>query len=193
MRKATTMMVISRDKRGRRVDWYQTVFELIDMRSFSNLWFWISLAVLWSSASHWIIGVPFDFVQRAKRHGKAHTDDLETLVRINVNRILYIANTAGLWIVGLTGFLVSGLLVVGFYYGIEFAQAVACLLVPMCFVGALTLRTARLIAAGENTGQALLRRLTRHRMSTQAIGMAAIFVTSMWGMWQNMNIGVLGN
>ncbi len=175
------------------MNWYQTVFELIDMRSFSNLWFWISLAVLWSSASHWVVGVPFDLVMRAKRQAGAHSDDLEALVRINVNRILYIANTAGLWIVGFLTFTVSGLLVVGFYYGIEFAQAVACLLVPMCFVGALTLRTARIIAAGENTGKALHRRLSRHRMSTQAIGMVSIFVTSMWGMWQNMNIGVLGN
>ncbi|MCU0909379.1 MAG: component of SufBCD complex, partial [Rhodobacteraceae bacterium] len=32
------------------MDWYLTVFEVIDMRSFSNLWYWIGLAVLWSSA-----------------------------------------------------------------------------------------------------------------------------------------------
>jgi hypothetical protein len=175
------------------VDWYETVFELIDMRSFSNLWFWIALAVLWSSASHWVIGVPYDLVLRARRYGESHQDDLETLVRINVNRILYIANTAGLWVVGLTAAMVSGLLVLGFAYGVEFAQAVSCLLVPMCIVGALTVRTARLIAAGENTGAALFRRLSRHRMSTQAIGMVAILITSMWGMWQNMQIGVLGN
>lgn len=175
------------------MDWYQTVFELIDMRSFSNLWFWISLAVLWSSASHWVVGVPFDLIQRAKRYGGTHTEDLETLVRINVNRVLFIANTAGLWIVGLTAALVSGLLVLGFAYNVEFAQAVSCLLVPMCMVGALTLRTAKLIAAGENTGAALHRRLTRHRLSTQAIGMVAIFVTSMWGMWQNLQIGAFGS
>jgi hypothetical protein len=179
--------------KGRPVDWYETIFELIDMRSFSNLWFWISLAVLWSSASHWVIGVPYDLVLRARRYGENHLDDLEALVRINVNRILYIANTAGLWVVGLTAFMVSGLLVLGFMYEVEFAQALSCLFVPMCLVGALTLRTAKLIDAGENTGPALFRRLSRHRMSTQAIGMVAILVTSMWGMWQNMQIGVLGN
>ncbi|MEC7670546.1 MAG: component of SufBCD complex, partial [Pseudomonadota bacterium] len=27
------------------MDWHQTVYELIDFRSFSNLWFWIGLAV----------------------------------------------------------------------------------------------------------------------------------------------------
>lgn len=163
------------------------------MRSFSNLWFWISLAVLWSSASHWVIGVPYDLIQRAKRHGDPHSDDLETLVRINVNRVLHIAHTAGLWLVGLMAALVSGLLMLGFVYNVEFAQAVACLLVPMCLVGGLTLRTATMIAAGENSGAALHRRLTRHRLATQAIGMVAIFITSMWGMWQNLQIGAFGN
>jgi len=42
------------------VTWYETIFELIDMRSFSNLWYWIVLSVLWSTMSHWVLGVPFD-------------------------------------------------------------------------------------------------------------------------------------
>lgn len=175
------------------MDWYLTVFEVIDMRSFSNLWYWIALAVLWSSASHWVLGVPYDLVQRANRHGGAHTEDLETLARINVNRLLYISNTAGLWIVGATAFFVSALLVLGFLYRVQFAQALACLVVPMCLVSVLSLRTARLIAAGENTGAALHRRLARQRISTQAIGMFSIFFTSMWGMWQNISVGVLGH
>lgn len=175
------------------MDWYRIVFDLIDMRSFSNLWFWIALAVLWSSTSHWVVGIPFDTIQRARRYGGEYLGDLETLARINVNRLLYIANTAGLWLVGLTTALLSGLIVLGFVYRMEFAQAVSCLLVPMCLVGFLTIRTARLIAGGENTGAALFRRLSRHRMTTQAIGMLAIFITSMWGMWQNMHIGVLSH
>ena len=163
------------------------------MRSFSNLWYWIALAVLWSSTSHWVIGVPHDMIQRARRLGGASLDDLETLVAINVTRILYIAGTAGLILVGITAAVVSALIVLGFVYQIEFAQAVSCMLVPMCLVGALTVRTALRIQRGENTGADLLRRLSRHRLSTQVIGMFAIFITSMWGMWQNMNIGVLGN
>jgi hypothetical protein len=49
--------------------WYSNVFEVIDMRSFSSLWYWIALAVMWSSASHYVLGVPFDLVQRARRRG----------------------------------------------------------------------------------------------------------------------------
>ena len=181
-----------RRKRGLLLEWYQTIFELIDMRSFSNLWFWIALAVMWSSTSHWVIGVPFDLIQRAKRQAGQPLTDLQSLVRINVNRILYIATTSGLWIVGIATALLSVLLMLGFYYHIEFAQAVACLLVPMCLVGSLTVRTAKLINDGENTGAALFRRLSRHRLTTQLIGVLSIFITSMWGMWQNMHIGVLG-
>jgi hypothetical protein len=183
---------LCRRKRGLRLEWYQTIFELIDMRSFSNLWFWIALAVMWSSTSHWVIGVPFDLIQRAKRQAGQPLEDLQAIVRINVNRILYIATTSGLWLVGITAAVLSVLLMLGFYYHIEFAQAVACLLVPMCLVGSLTIRTAKLINEGENTGAALFRRLTRHRLTTQMIGVVSIFVTSMWGMWQNMHIGVLG-
>ena len=61
------------------MDLSQTIFELIDMRSFSNLWFWIALAVVWSSASHWVLGVPWDMALRAKRKGGQLAEDFETL------------------------------------------------------------------------------------------------------------------
>jgi len=34
------------------VDFLDLVTEVIDLRSFSNLWYWIVLAILWSSLSH---------------------------------------------------------------------------------------------------------------------------------------------
>ena len=171
---------------------YQVLFELIDMRSFSNLWYWIMLAVMWSSASHWVLGVPFDLISRARRQGGQWQQDLEALVRINTGRMLYIVQTAGIWLVAFLCFLLTALLVLAIYYRVEFAQAVLFLLVPMCILSALSLRTARMIEAGENAGTALHRRLVRHRISTQALGMVSIFVTSMFGMYVNLNIGVLG-
>ena len=50
------------------MDLTQTLFDVIDFRSFSNLWFWIMLAVAWSTASHWVLGIPFDMVLRARQH-----------------------------------------------------------------------------------------------------------------------------
>ena len=43
---------------------------------------WIVLAVAWSSASHWVLGVPFDMVMRARRQGGQAAADLEDLARI---------------------------------------------------------------------------------------------------------------
>ena len=127
------------------MDWYQTLFEMIDMRSFSNLWFWIALAVMWSTASHWVLGVPFDMVLRARRYGGEAQADLEDIVRINVNRLLYISQVSGLWLLGLGFFVLTSLVLLGFVYAIEFAQALLLLGFPMSLVGLLSLSTARLI------------------------------------------------
>jgi len=174
------------------LDWHETIFELIDMRSFSNLWFWIALAVVWSTASHWVLGVPYDMVARARRHGGQTAEDLDDLVRINVNRLLFIGRVSGLWLLGITCFLLTGLCLLGFVYRIEFAQALFLLGFPMSLVGALNLSTARLIRQEQLHGEALWRRMSRHRTLVQAIGMVAIFITALWGMYQNMAVGPFG-
>jgi len=174
------------------VDWYSAVFELIDMRSFSNLWFWIALAVVWSTTSHWVIGVPYDMVQRAARHGGEAERDLEDMVRINVNRLLYIAGVSGLWLLGIVAAFLTSLAILGFWYRVEFAQAVFLLTAPMTIVGAFALSTARKIREQGLAGEVLRRQMLVHRMKTQFVGVFAIFVTAMWGMWQNMQFGALG-
>ena len=174
------------------MEFYNNIFELIDMRSFSNLWFWIALAVMWSTASHWVLGVPFDMVQRARRTGGQSEQDLEDLVRINTNRILYIARVSGLWILGLTCFFLTLLALTGFVYRLEIAQALFLLGFPMSIVGLLSLSTARLIQFEQATSELLRKRLTRHRLHVQLVGVLSIFCTALWGMYQNMSIGVLG-
>ena len=168
------------------------LFELIDMRSFSNLWFWIALAVMWSSASHWVLGVPYDLVLRARRNGGDAVADMEDLVRINVSRLLYIGRMSGLWLAGITCFLLTGLGLLGFVYWVEFAQALFLLMAPMTLVGLLSLNTARLIHDTAASGDALYKRLFRHRIFIQLIGMVSIFVTAMWGMYTNLALGPLG-
>ncbi|MDU8926972.1 component of SufBCD complex [Alisedimentitalea sp. MJ-SS2] len=174
------------------MDWYDSVFTLIDMRSFSNLWFWIALAVVWSTASHWVLGVPWDMVLRARREGGQYEADLEDLIRIYTNRLLYIARISGLWLLGFACFFLTLLAGLGFFYAFEFGQAVFLLAFPMTLVGALSLNTARLIQENEEVGEALYRRLLKHRIITQVIGMISIFITALWGMFQNLNIGPFG-
>ena len=175
------------------MDWYDSIFELIDLRSFSNLWYWIALAVTWSMTSHWVLGVPFDMITRARRQGGTAQSDLETMVHINVARLIYIADVSGVWLAGFVGFGLTVLAVLGFFYAVEFAQALFLILAPISIVGALSLRAARHVLDGHGSGDALFRLLRRHRVLVQVIGMFSIFVTSMWGMYQNMQFGALGN
>ncbi|WP_397541517.1 component of SufBCD complex [Roseovarius salis] len=175
------------------MDWYDSIFELIDMRSFSNLWFWIMLAVVWSSTSHWVLGVPWDMVVRARRGKDARSvADLETMVKINTGRILYIARESGLLLAGFISFVLTVLCLLGFVYGNEFSQAVFLLLFPMTIVGLLSLASAHVIRRDALSGEALFRSMHRHRLMTQVVGMVSIFVTAMWGMLQNMTTGALG-
>lgn len=171
------------------MNWTNTLFEVIDMRSFSNLWFWIALAVVWSSVSHWVLGVPFDMVQRARKNGGQAEIDLHDLIRINVNRLLYIGQVSGLVLLSFLSFFLTSLAILAFVYDVEFAQAVFLLAFPMTLVGGLSLSTAKVIARDQPEGDVLYARLTKHRVITQFIGMVSIFVTAMYGMYQNLAVG----
>jgi len=168
------------------VSWTQTLFDVIDTRSFSNLWFWIVLAVAWSSASQWVLGVPYDMVTRARRHGGVAEEELEDLVRVNVLRILRLVDGSGLLLLGLVSFVLTALAILGFGYRVEFAQALFLLALPLSGVGALSVRTAQQIRSAEPQGAALHRALSRHRHLVQVTGMVSIFVTALWGMSQTL-------
>ncbi len=178
---------------GTALGWYETILDVIDLRSFSNLWFWIALAVMWSTASHWVLGVPFDMVGRAARHGGQAETDLEDMVRINVNRILMIAEEAGLVMVAGGCFVLTTLAVLGFGFRFEIAQALFLLGLPMSLVALLSVRSAALIRRAGLSGEALRRRIARHRVSVQAIGMVSVLVTTLWGMYVNMTVGPFGS
>lgn len=173
------------------MDWYRIVLETIDMRSFSNMWFWIALAVVWSTASHWVLGVPFDMVMRARRQGGQAERDLEDMVRINVNRILFITEEAGVWGVALASALLSMLAVSGFGYAIELSQALFLLAFPMSLVGLMSIGTAARIRDEGLSGEVLRRKLASHRFWVQVIGLISILVTALWGMAQNMSFTAL--
>ncbi len=168
------------------MDWTKTLIDVIDMRSFSSIWYWIVLAVVWSTSSHWVLGVPYDVIVRARRQGEQAYQDLEDMVRVNVTRILYIAGVSGMWLLGFTMFLLTGLMTLAFWYRIEFAQSVVLIAIPMTGVGLLSVATAQRIRHEEPEGPLLFRRLTRHRFWTQVIGMISIFITAMFGMAHNL-------
>ena len=112
----------------------ELALEAIDFRSFSNLWFWIALAVLWSTASHLVVGVPFDMVRRAARGNEQSLEDMHVLANIHARRILFIAEETGLITTAFSFFLVTMLALLGFLYRVEFAQAILLLFLPLMLV-----------------------------------------------------------
>lgn len=174
------------DNRLPPLNWTDAIFQVIDFGSFSSLWYWIVVAVAWSTASHFVLGVPYDLIQRAKRVGGDAEDDVVDLARLSVKRQLNIASMAGVWLLGFACFLLTTLFVLGVWYEIELALAVLLLALPMTILGAIRLSTCRLIAAENPEYPDLLRILTRHRIVTQVIGMFAIFITAMVGMFHNL-------
>jgi len=162
------------------------------MRSFTSVWYWIVVAVVWSTTAHWTLGVPFDMVTRARRAetGPAQ-DDLEMLTRINADRLVHIMDVSGSWVVGLSFFFLSILVILGFWYTIEIAQAVFLITGPMTLVAMLSVRYARHIAAEDPRGHHLRSRLARQRFFNQVIGLVSIFITAFWGMWHNLSATVL--
>ena len=170
--------------RGRTLlSWYDnTIFSLIDARSFSRLWFWIALVTVWLVAGNWVLGVPFGIVRRATRNSEQAQRDMEDLVRIHVRRLYGIGRAFGIWIVGTACAVLTGLGLVGFLYRVELAQALFLMFIPLALSGALNLLAAFRIHHQEPTGGALLRQMWWLRNRIQLIGVATILASVMWGM-----------
>lgn len=171
---------------------FQTLTEVIDFRSFSNLWYWIALAVMWSAVSHRVLGVPYDMVTRARKYGGQHAQDLADLVRINTNRMLFVVRSAGVWLLGFACFVLSILATLGFVLGVEIAQSVFLLMFPLSLVSMINLYFANWISNRNSAGEDLYKVMGTCRVFIQILGMIFIFVTAMWGMFQNLNLGPLG-
>lgn len=160
----------------------ENIFSLIDMRSFSSVWFWIVVALFWSAASQFVLGASFDLITRARRDGLQNMEDLQTLVNIHVRRKLALVRRAGHWIVGFSAAVLTLVLVLAFVYRLELAQAVFLLIFPLTLVRLLELRLSFRIERESMHGPQLCRALLRHRFWVQCLGVVTIFATAVWGM-----------
>ncbi|UWQ93983.1 component of SufBCD complex [Rhodobacteraceae bacterium M385] len=172
------------------LDFFDLLTEVIDLRSFSNLWYWIVLAILWSSMSHWTVGVPYYLVTRSKRGDAQAAEDLLVLTRMNAERNVTYAQTSGTVAMGFSTFILSGLAVTGWAYGVEFSQAIFLLLCPSMIVIGLGVWTSYRLKADDYRHVPQI--LRQHRTMVQMLGVVFIFVTAFWGMYQNVNVGPLG-
>jgi hypothetical protein len=160
----------------------ENIFSLINMRSFSSVWFWVVLALYWSAASQFVLGASFDLITRARRDQGQNLHDLEMLVGIHIRRKLSLMRRAGHWIVAFAAAVLTLIVILAFVYWLEFAQAVFLLVFPMTLVRLMELRMSFRIERESLQGDKLCRALLRHRFWVQLMGVIAIFVTAVWGM-----------
>ncbi|WP_438956849.1 component of SufBCD complex [Cognatiyoonia sp.] len=171
------------------MDWTTALFQVIELRSFSSIWYWMAVAVVWSSVSHFVLGVPNDLIQRARRDETGQgMRDLEDIARVNVNRLVHINQTAGAFLVGFIYFLLTALGLIAFYYWFELAQAIFLLALPLSFVLGISMHTAYVMNEAQPKGKELISALFWHRLKTQVVGIIAIFFTAMFGMYQNLDV-----
>ena len=166
---------------------YQTILELLDMQSFSNLWYWIVLAVVWASVSYFMMGVPYDMYRQARWHGGQAEEDLIALLKIYIRRVEHILHRSGLFIIAFAFFLISLMVGLGVFYGNEFSQAVLLIFVPACMIAALNVRNCMKVKRLElyDEPKKLYRLMSRYRLTVQIIGVLDIIITAFWGIAVN--------
>ncbi|QIE42357.1 hypothetical protein [Meridianimarinicoccus aquatilis] len=159
-----------------------SIWDLIDVGSFSSLWFWLFLGVFWTRIMQAPMGVPVDLVHRAQGGSINAQTDLETLSGLKIHHELAMAGRpARIWRVGGWAFALGLLAGLSFIYGLELAQAGFALLFPCAAVRLLEARAARLMAHVPDM-DALVRAHTVLRRQVQSIGIAAVFFTAIFGM-----------
>lgn len=165
---------------------YNLIIRFINFRSFSSLWYWIVVMVTWSVLTNWVMGIPYDMISRARRHGGQAQIDFEDMVRVNVNRILHLLGRSSVLLTAFFSFILTTLALLGFYYQYEFAQAIFMLAMPTSIVLLMTVKKAKKLQANNYTGDILRKQITGLRFWIQVIGVFALIFTAMWGMFYNM-------
>ncbi|MCF6304515.1 MAG: component of SufBCD complex [Rhodobacteraceae bacterium] len=166
-------------------------YELIELTSFWSIWYWIVVVVAWSMTAHWTMGVPYDAVINADRHGGVFAEQCETMAYINAQRIVYYFDKHGALIIGVVTFFLSSIGTAGFYFDIEFFQALFVLLTPLALPAIFSVRLAFYLKNRQPVGEELRKILYRRRLWNQVIGMFAIIAATIAGVVHSLAAGLI--
>ncbi|MEM9049311.1 MAG: hypothetical protein AAGC92_11395 [Pseudomonadota bacterium] len=156
----------------------RSLIDLFETATFDNVWYWIITVVAWSATCHWTLGVPYDAIVRADQKGGPPAAHVEALGQASIARMTTVIRSAGIYIAAGAGFLAACVVTLGFWTGIEMAQGVALLLVPLMLVAVLNARLALRLEAAPLSGAAFRRALTRQRFWNQVIGLASVTIAA---------------
>jgi hypothetical protein len=165
-----------------------TFLDVIDLRSFSSIWYWLLVGTVWTRVMHAPMGVPVDLARRAARGGAAARADLLSLVRIEARARRDADRALGPWRAAAWSFLLTSLAVLAAYHRIEIALAALLVLAPLAVVRWLSTRMARGLADMPADADSILPRLARLRWQVQAVGVAAVFFSAVVGMIHSLAV-----
>lgn len=155
-----------------------TPFSLIETTSFLNVWYWIITVVAWSMTAHWTLGVPYDAIRHADKHGGEFAEHCDLLAHINARRLIYYFDRGGPYFIAFIGFSLALIGGWGFVHGYELAQAVFLLAAPLLLTSVFTVRLAYRIKNEVLEGEILRKALKNRRVWNQTIGTIAIIFAS---------------
>lgn len=158
-----------------------SIWDLISMRSFSSLWFWLFIGVFWARVMQAPMGVPVDLVRQAQMGEPEALADLEALSGVRIHHEQAVARSLGIWRGAAWAFALALLAGLAFVYGVELAQAGFAIVAPFALVQAFTARAAVRMAQVPDM-PALIRAHKVLRRQVQAVGVAAVFLTTIFGM-----------
>ncbi|MFV0299999.1 MAG: hypothetical protein ACK5IP_03800 [Paracoccus sp. (in: a-proteobacteria)] len=173
--------------------------DLLDARSFGSVWFWVVLILIWAGSGRAVLGVPTDVINRARRDPQGGPGlALLDWLTLALPRWQF-GQREGVVVLGLAGFAIGSLVVLGFGYGLELAQAASLLVVPLLLLFLMRVGLARRlvpvmsgaqdgsIAPDEATAR-VLRVIVIHRRLVFLLSVLAVGATALWGtIWQLMH------
>lgn len=168
------------------------IFDVLDARAFSSLWYWVLLGLLWTRVMHAPMGVPVEMLRAARRGGDQARADTRALAEIEARQRRAGMAALGVWRVAGWYFGLTLLAILAVQYRFEVAQAVLVIAAPLGLVRWLGGRAARRLAGiAADDDAAFFGTLVRLRRQVQTIGLVSVFFTSIFGMAHNVVTGVL--
>jgi hypothetical protein len=153
---------------------------LLNSDSFDSFWYWLIIAVSWSRATHFMLGVGLHDVRDALRNGGTDMSDVEMLIHINARKLTRAMDRYGVWLTAVGTFLIAGIATLGFRFDIELMQASTFLFASLTLGSLVSLRFAYRVIKDDLQGKALCDGFSRFRTIKQFVGIASIFVISFY-------------
>lgn len=166
----------------------ELIRELFHTRSFDSIWYWLFLAVSWSLATYWTLGIGHHEAMQARNKGGQHLNDFELVVNIYCRRLAEGIEQFGNGAILVGSFFLAIMATMGFYFGMLFMQGLFLLTFPLLIANIMTVVVAKRQVAAPMEGEELIQRYRRLRLVKQGFGAFSILLVSIWGAFTTLRL-----